>query len=116
MVSSGKHRKVLRDLGMQHNNTRHLKSTAHKGIFADIQKLGKTRLENYQATIFVESRTKPWKSLINSRAYLISELAHRCLQDRQNELTWRLRLETLVLTQFGLEVNWYVRTWLAVSY
>jgi len=78
----------------------------HEDYFEDIQTLGEHNLDEYRSNITIESRQRPWRQKILSRAKAISAKARRCLEANKNEASWRLSIESEILARFGIEVVW----------
>ncbi|KIX06830.1 uncharacterized protein Z518_04806 [Rhinocladiella mackenziei CBS 650.93] len=76
----------------------------HDAYFEDIQKLGEHNIDEYRSNITIESRQRPWRQDILSRAKAISAKARRCLEANKNEASWRLSIESEILARFSVEV------------
>ena len=82
-----------------------LSEAPNKALFQDVRAIGRTSYEAYVAPIFLENRRKPWRSTMKAQAVHISKRAQRCLKTQQNEMEWRVKIESNVTNRFDTEVN-----------
>jgi hypothetical protein len=104
-ADEGKRRKLLKQHRVCYDLNRR-QAPGHEDYFGDIQLLGEHSFDKYRSDITIESRQKPWRQNILSRAKAISAKARRCLEANKNESSWRLCLESEILARFGVEIVW----------
>ena len=81
-------------------------------FFSNIRALGKQKIATYQA-LAANAHKEPWKLQTCRRAQRVSETARMGKADGLNEMSWRLRLEGLIMARFSVEVSWYDARYLA---
>jgi hypothetical protein len=75
--------------------------------FKAIATLGQKKWKEYQVSVDLESREKPWRAAVFQRAHRISVMAQRCRETHQNEEEWRAKIEHDVVERFDREVVWF---------
>jgi len=80
--------------------------TEHTDTFTHVTTVGKTDYEKYFESLTIETQNRPWRAQTKRRAQLIAALARQCLDDCQNEMTWRLKVESKIFERFTIEVAW----------
>lgn len=69
----------------------------------DIQKIGKTELEQYRD---IASQERPWRFPILNRAEIVSHRAQKLVECHASEDSWRFSIENEVFHRFDYEVAW----------
>jgi hypothetical protein len=74
--------------------------------FDEIQELGETYLDSYDANLNKEKREKPWRAAIFDQAVTISHKARLLCSEDIGEETGRYDLEHKIFDRFDVEVTW----------
>ena len=74
--------------------------------FDQIKKIGNLELDKYSVSAQYEAVQKPWRKKVWSRADIVAAKAGEAARDDSNEDTWRLCLESEILSRFEIEVTW----------
>lgn len=85
----------------------HLRPGKHASVFSAVQHISTYKFDQYVFNFAHEAHQKPWRGKIKKQVEHIVRLAEDCRYARQNELGWRLKLESEILARFGTEVTWY---------
>ena len=78
----------------------------HSGIYAKVHYLDTIRYSQYRDEAQQNLESEPWKSHKVKKAKKISQLAQQCIQERQIEHGWRLKLEHHIFETFEYGLSW----------
>jgi len=64
------------------------------------------KFQQYSYRVTHEAHQKPWRAKIKQQVERVVYLAEACYKARQNEIGWRLKLESEIFARFYTEVAW----------
>ena len=110
LPEGAEHRRKLQILIEQNNIhfdhvvSKHKWPAQHRQTFADVAAVGNADYEKYSENVTIETQNRPWRAQSKRRAQRIAAEARQCLDDCQNEMAWRLKVESKIFERFTIEV------------
>jgi hypothetical protein len=83
----------------------------YQKIFEDIRNIQRMRYDEYEVN---DSRDLITVAAMRRRVRELNQTAYDCRKKRENEDTWRARIEPQVVSRFGEEVVWSASHLLAI--
>jgi hypothetical protein len=98
-------RQRIRDYGIVFEGPRPSQQwpSHYAGVFSKIHNIDRVRFDEYRPD---ENRGLLAVAQVKDRVVTLNEIAYHLRQNRENEQTWRLQTEPLIMSRFNSEVEW----------
>jgi hypothetical protein len=98
-------RQLIKDYGIVFEGPRPPQQwpSHYAGVFSEIHNIGRVRFDEYSPG---ENRGLLTVAQVKDRVVTLNEIAYHLRQNKDNEQTWRLETEPLIMSRFDDEVAW----------